>query len=124
MSNSHTLFFIPYFFFKMNDLTITDLKLLWVVGAAERLATLGLIGGNIPLRLTPEAIDTYLEVDNHRNILFESNFEIAQIFKVMARTESEEEIDDEDMNDLIDLIIDFKNNREEIVKYALSHASV
>ena len=108
----------------MNDLTITDLKLLWVVGAAERLATLGLIGGNIPLRLTPEAIDTYLEVDNHRNILFESDFEIAQIFKVMARTESEEEIDDEDMNDLIDLILDFKNNREEIVKYALSHASV
>lgn len=105
-------------------LSIADCKVMWVIGAAERLATLGLIGGDIPLRLTPEAIDQYLELDEYRNILFESDFEVAQIFKCIAETESHEEIDKEDMDQLVFLLLEFKNNREKIVKYALTHASV
>lgn len=105
-------------------LSIADCKVMWVVGAAERLATLGLIGGDIPLRLTPEAIDQYLELDEYRNILFESDFEVAQIFKCIAETESSVEIDKEDMDQLVFLMLEFKNNREKLVKYALTHASV
>lgn len=107
-----------------SDLSIVDCKVMWVIGAAERLATLGLIGGDIPLRLTPEAIDDYLEIDEHRNILFENDFEVAQIFKAIAETESHEEIDKEDMEQLVFLLLEFKNNREKLVKYALTHASV
>ena len=36
---------------QLSDLTINDMKVMWVVGAAERLATLGVIGGNIPLQI-------------------------------------------------------------------------
>ena len=32
--------------------------------------------------------------------------------------------DDEDMSTMIDLLVDFKNCREDVVKYALSHASL
>ena len=107
-----------------SGISIVDCKVLWVIGAAERLATLGLIGGDIPLRLTPEAIDDYLEIDEYRNILFENDFEVAQIFKCIAETESSVEIDKEDMDQLVFLMLEFKNNREQLVKYALTHASV
>ena len=102
------------------QVSIEECKVMWVIGAAERLATLGLLGGDVPVRITPEGIDQYLEIDEYRNHLFESDFEIAQIFKEIATTHSEDEIDDEDMSTMIDLLVDFKNCREDVVKYALS----
>ena len=107
---------------QLSDLTIDDMKLMWVVGAAERLATLGIIGGEIPLRVTPDGIDTYLQIDEKRNMLFESDIEVAMIFEVIAKSQSEEEIDKEDMDDMIDLLLEYKNNRTQLVKYALSYA--
>ena len=72
------------------QVSIEECKVMWVIGAAERLATLGLLGGSVPVRITPEGIDQYLEID------------------------------DEDMSAMIDLLVDFKNCREDVVKYALS----
>jgi len=97
---------------------------MWVVGAAERLATLGLLGGDVPVRISPDGIDQYLEIDEHRDYLFQSDFEIAQIFKAVAENHSEDEIDSEDMNVMIDLLVDYKNCREDVVKYALSNQFV
>ena len=106
------------------NLTIPEMKLLWIVGAAERLATLGMLSPDIPLNLSADAVDYFVEIDNHRNLLFPNDFEIAQIFKAIARSENEFEVEEEDTNQIIDLILEYKNNRTEIVKYALSHQTV
>lgn len=102
-------------------MSVGECKVMWVVGALERLATLGMIGADIPLRLTADAIDDYMEIDNHRNILFESDFEIASIFNALAKDECDEEPNPDDTEAIVELILEYKNNRTEIVKYALSH---
>jgi hypothetical protein len=105
-------------------LTVPEMKVMWVVGAAERLATLGMLSSDIPMKLTPDAVDYFIEIDNHRNLLFPDDFEIAQIFLAIAKAENECEVSDDDMNDIIKLILEYKNNRTELVKYALSHQTV
>jgi hypothetical protein len=106
------------------QMTIDECKVLWVVGAAERLATLGMLSPDIPLRLSSDAVDDYLEIDNHRDILFNSDFEVASIFNELAQIGNEEEVEPDDLRDIVDLILEYKNNRTEIVKYALSHQTV
>lgn len=103
------------------NLSVSESKVLWVVGALERLATLGLLSSDIPLTLTADAIDDYMEIDEYRHQLFPNDFEITQIFKAIANSSNEREVEPEDMNDVIDLLLKYKNNRTEIVKYALSH---
>lgn len=105
---------------KHAQLTIDECKVMWVVGAAERLATLGMLSPDLPLKLSASAVDYFIEIDNLRDKLFQSDFEVAQIFKVIAKTENCEEVSDEDMNSIVELILEYKNNRTELVKYALS----
>lgn len=104
------------------NLTVNECKVLWVVGAAERLATLGLLSSDIPMKLTAEAVDDFIEIDENVNLLFPNDFEIASIFRQIASSENEYEVDKEDTNQVIRLILEYKNNRTELVKYALSHA--
>jgi len=106
------------------QMTIPEIKILWIVGAAERLATLGMLSSDIPMKLSADAVDYFIEIDNHRNLLFPDDFEIAQIFRIIAKSENECEVSDDDMNDIIKLILEYKNNRTELVKYALSHQTV
>jgi hypothetical protein len=106
------------------NLSIDECKVLWVVGAAERLATLGMLSPNIPLHLSSDAVDDFIEIDNHRDILFNSDFEIASIFNALAESENEDEVDPDELRSVVDLILEYKNNRTEIVKYALSHQTV
>lgn len=108
----------------MITLSIPEMKIFWIVGAAERLATLGMLSPDIPVKLSADAVDNFIEIDEHRNLLFPNDFEIAQIFKAIARSENEFEVEEEDTNQIIDLILEYKNNRTEIVKYALSHQTV
>jgi len=103
------------------NLTVNECKVLWVVGAAERLATLGLLSSDIPMKLTAEAVDDFIEIDENVNLLFPNDFEIASIFRQIASSENEYEVDKEDTNQVIRLILEYKNNRTELVKYALSH---
>ena len=103
------------------QLSIDECKVMWVVGALERLATLGLIGPDVPLQLSGSAVEDYLEIDEHRELLFESDFEIASIFTALANDECDPEVQDpEDTKPIIDLLLEYKDNRTEIVRYALS----
>ncbi len=106
------------------QLSIDECKVMWVVGALERLATLGVIGPDIPLQLSADAVEDYIEIDNHRNLLFESDFEIVSIFNALSKAECEDEPTPEDVDAIVDLILQYKNNRTEIVKFALSHQTV
>lgn len=102
------------------QLTIDECKVMWVVGALERLATLGLIGNNIPLQVNVNILDDYLEIDEHRELLFDSDFEVATIFNALANDECDPELQNpEDSKPLIDLLLEYRDNRTEIVKYAL-----
>jgi len=104
------------------QLSVDECKVMWVVGALERLATLGLIGPDVPLKLSANAVEDYLYIDEHRELLFESDFEIASIFTALANDECDPEVQDpEDIKPIIDLLLEYKDNRTEIVKYALSH---
>ena len=104
------------------QLSIDECKIMWVVGALERLATLGLIGPDIPLKLSSNAVEDYLQIDEHRELLFSSDFEVANIFTAIANEECDSELQDpDDLKPVIELLIDYKNNRTEVVKYALSH---
>lgn len=102
------------------QLSIDECKVMWVVGALERLATLGLIGPDVPLQLTGSALDDYLQIDEYRQHLFDCDYEIASIFTALANDESKD-TDPDEIKPLIDLLLEYKNNRTEIVKYALSH---
>jgi len=125
VSTSPLFFSFLYFSNTMKMyLTVPQMKVMWIVGAAERLATLGMLSSDIPLKLTPDAVDDYIEIDNHRNLLFPDDFEIEQIFRIIAKAENECEVSDDDMNDIIKLILEYKNNRTELMKYALSHQTV
>lgn len=104
------------------NLSVNECKVLWVVGAAERLATLGLLSPDVPMKLTAEAVDDFIEIDENVDLLFPNDFEIASIFRQIASSENEYEVDKEDTNAVIRLILEYKNNRTELVKYALSHA--
>ena len=107
------------------ELSIGECKIMWVVGALERLATLGLIGPDVPLKLTANAVEDYLQIDEHRELLFESDFEIASIFTALANDECDPELQNpEDTKPIIDLLLEYKDNRTEIVKYALSQQFV
>jgi len=104
------------------QMTVDECKVMWVVGALERLATLGLIGADIPLKLTANAVEDYLEIDEHRELLFDSDFEIASIFNAIANDETD--TDPDDIKPMIELLLEYKNNRTEVVKYALSQQFV
>jgi hypothetical protein len=118
----------PFFSFILDtmnaQLSIDECKVMWVVGALERLATLGMIGPDIPLQLSADAVEDYMEIDNHRNLLFESDFEIVSIFNALSKDECVPEPEPEDVDAIVDLILQYKNNRTEIVKFALSHQTV
>ena len=103
------------------QLSIEEYQVMWVVGAAERLATLGMLDANVPLKLTPQSVDTFIAIDEYRNHLFKSDYQIVEIFKALAANECDDEPDDENLKQVANLILEYKNNRTELVKYALSH---
>lgn len=106
------------------NLNLTEIQVLWVVGATERLATLGFLNSDVPIRVSSDAIDLFIEIDNHRDKVFPYDETIGSIFRAMVKAECDEEIPEDDLNHMIDLILEYKNNRTELVKRALSRQTV
>jgi hypothetical protein len=100
---------------------IVEMKILWIIGALERLATFGLLNENVPYKLTPKAIDDYLMIDEIRDKLFPNDDEIVNIFKELAKSTGAE-LSDNEVKVVSNLVLQYKNNRTELVKYALEHA--
>jgi len=102
-----------------NQFSLVECKIIWVVGALERLATLGMLNSNVPLKLSSETVDDFVEIDQYRNFLFESDFEISSIFNSIANVENENEGNFNEMESIVRLILEYKNHRTELVKHAL-----
>lgn len=95
---------------------------MWMLGALERLATFGFIQ-ETPYRVSQNGIDTFIQLDEYRNKLFESDDELKGLLSVILS--SENGVNDEDLLDgMFVLVKDYKDNREHIVKYALSQQNV
>lgn len=102
-------------------MTFTNLikvQVFWVTGALERLATLGLLA-ETPYVVSKQAIDIFIELDEHRDRLFQSNDQMKELLSVMLKVENGVE-DKQLLDDIFTLLKDYKDNREHIVKYALS----
>jgi hypothetical protein len=104
----------------METMSIREMKLLWVFGALERMATLGLIQ-EPPYRVTQDTIDLYLQIDEHRNDLFPDDSELKQIMTYLIK-EEQGHADPDVIGGFYVLLKDYKNERERLVKYALSHS--
>ncbi len=97
---------------------VLQYKLLWVVGALERLATLGMIE-NPPLQITSPTIDLYLQLDELRQELFPNEEELRTIIKSLVVSENGN-YDSDLIDGIYVLVKDFKNDRARVVKYAYS----
>lgn len=106
----------------MPELNTFDYKIIWIVGAAERLASMGLLC-ETPLRISPDAVDLFLEADRNVNLIFESDFEIAQMFTSLIR-DQDDEVEQADVDNLVNLMLEYKNNRYKLMKYSLCHQSI
>lgn len=103
----------------MNVFSTTECQIVWLIGATERLASLGLLE-ETPLKLSNEkAIDLFLEIDKSRHVLFKDDFEMAQILNHVVKETCEEETDIDVVNALVELILEYKNNRYKLAQRAL-----
>jgi hypothetical protein len=92
-------------------------RIIWVVGALERLGGLGYLS-EIGYKVEEETIDHYLELDEIRDYLFENNKEI---FIIMMTLMEESNMSMEELQEIYDLIIDYKENRKKVVVYAMEN---
>jgi len=95
-------------------------KLLWIIGALERLATLELLDSNVPVKVSTNAIDRYLNLDENRNDLFEDDYEVVSCLVGIIQEESDPVPSNEEIAVIAVLLMQYKNNREEMVRFALS----
>lgn len=103
------------------QLTLQDCKVLWIFGVAERLQSLGFIDGS-GYRIAPKTIDLFIEIDEHRNDLFPDDEEVVELFKTMVKMESEVQPDEHDLNQMCELVLEYKNHRERMMKFALEQS--
>lgn len=93
--------------------TKSHYQILWIVGAFERLSTLGLIE-EVPLG--------FVELDEIRDQLI-TDEELKELVPYLIQETSNDVVSNEDVECLIKLILEFKNNRTEVVKYGLNITS-
>lgn len=97
---------------------------LWVRGSLERLVTLGFLHG-YPLGVKPDHIDKFLELDDKRFSLFESDEEIVVVLKQVLLIDCMLDgmiIPRGEIESLVYLVLEYKNNRERLVKFALNRS--
>ena len=100
------------------DDLIAEYQVMWTLGALERLATLGFLQAT-PYNISQKGIDIFVQLDEHRDKLFADDFQMKELLKVILKTENG--IDDPELlENMFVLMKDYKNDRERIVKYALS----
>lgn len=101
-----------------DKLSLGESQVLWITGACERLVGLGLLC-DVPIAINIDSIDEYLLIDDYRHLLFDSDFEMVSIFKSMYEIFNEGCFDQEEFNMIVNMLLEFKNDRESLVAFAL-----
>lgn len=105
----------------MNHLTISQCKVIWIAGAIQRLFTLNYLSGHMPFWIEPEGIDDFMKIDEHRLFLFPDDSEIKDIFThLMSRVKNK--LSPELYEIVVELLIQYKNDRDSIVRHSLLHS--
>lgn len=97
--------------------TVECNQVLWVVGALERLATLGMLK-TPPLVVSSGAIDLFIDLDDVRYVLFPDNQVIEEIVGALVY-DFNHDVDATLVEGISHLVVDYKDNRDRIMKYAL-----
>lgn len=92
-------------------------RIIWVVGALERLGGLGYLS-EVGYKVTEETIDHYLGLDEIRDYLFENNY---QIFIIVMSLLEESNMSKEQIEEVYNLVIDYKENRKKVFVYAMEN---
>ena len=89
----------------------------WAYGALERLAHLGYLE-NPPCHICPDRIDLFEEFDSYCQCLFESEAEFEDLLERICQSIA---MDDEDQIEVVtQLVRDYRDNRTELVRFALT----
>lgn len=83
----------------------------------ERLSTLGLIE-NPYMQITQKAIDLYLKIDENRDILFNKDEHFVSLVKLVCKDAGV--IEKIQIDAIVEMMREFKDNRTRIVQFALS----
>ena len=97
--------------------TIECNQVLWVVGALELLATLGMLT-TPPHVVSSGAIDLFIDLDDARYALFPDNQVIEEIVGALVY-DCNRSVDVDLVDGITHLVVDYKDNRDRIMKYAL-----
>lgn len=96
------------------NFTLGEKKVMWVVGALERLATLGYFS-KILYKIPSNNIDTFLEIDEERFSLFDSQEDfVSVIIGVIGK-----DFDIETIETICKLVWDYKEQRTKLVSKGL-----
>lgn len=114
---------IPHDQSDLSELQIT--QVFWVVGAAQRLANLGLYD-EVPMGIPLNKNQEWVEIDKIRRFLFDDDFEIASIFYGLVTKDGTDtdNYDEETFESMTKVLIDYKDNRTELVRCTLEHSFV
>ena len=97
------------------NLTGDNKRVFWAFGVIERLAHLGYLHG-VPHNIKPEQIDYFLEIDNDRLNLFESDEQFDDLFSFIC--DYCKIFDDDKVSIVKHLAKDYMTNRDELVRFA------
>ncbi len=92
---------------------------LWVFGALERLQSLRILHG-ASYGLSPEGIDLFLEIDEHRDALFDNENNFDDLVCYICRERNPDQTKD-DLAEVIQVVRDYRDRREDLVRFALTH---
>jgi hypothetical protein len=102
----------------MQEVTKRDKQVFWMFGVFERLAHLGYLQ-DPPYHIVEEKIDFFLEIDSYCQLLFDSDKEFDSLVKLVCKDAGV--VDPEQVASITQLARDYKDNRDVLVKFALSH---
>lgn len=97
------------------DFSTGEMRAIWVVGALERLGGFGYfneIGFRVP------DVDLFLKIDGIREFLFSSKEDF--LYCVLAVLEGSC-FSDTELEEIFELMIDYKENREKVIRYAMEN---
>lgn len=97
--------------------SLKEKQILWIVGSIERLGWLGYFS-EIGYKVNSDAIDLYYELDEIRDCLYENDLQVLEILSVLLE---ESNMTYDDMKAVYDLIMNYKNHRNDVFCHAMRH---
>jgi hypothetical protein len=93
----------------------TENRIIWVVGALERLARLGYFS-EVGYTVGEEMIDFYYDLDETREYLFDSDLEIMSILIALMEESNPSSVM---IQEIFNLVVCYKNDRNHVFSYAM-----